>query len=132
MNMLLSSIPKSIRFEVKSKSQKYAHVAGFLTLSIFSFLAIEKYISFEQVWLVALAFSLSGIWIVRILLRKLNFFHITNIMDFKTCPFNVYEAINSCFALANKDATQYYSILSKIMENKENRPIFTKALVHAI
>lgn len=132
MTMLIASIPKAIRFEIKSKSQKFAHSISYLVLASLSYLAINQYIKFEIVWLVAALISLSGFFVLNILLRKLNFFHAKNIKEFKTCPFNVYEAISSCYALANRDACRYYHDLARALELEETAPIFKKAVIHTI
>ena len=132
MNMLISSIPESIRFEVKSKSQKVAHTVAFVTLSLLSFLAINNWISFQVVWFLGAVTAVIGIFLVRSLLRKLNRFHVENILEFSRCPFNVYEAISSCHSLANKDAAKYFSKVSNVINKKYSRSIFAKALIHTM
>lgn len=132
LNMLFSSIPKSVRFEAKSKSQKYAHTIAFVTLSIVSYLAINELIIYAVVWMLALVSALVGIILVRLLIQRLNRFHVENILEFSRCPFNVYEAISSCYSLANKDAHNYYPKISNIISKKYSRSIFAKALIHTM
>jgi hypothetical protein len=132
MNMLTSSIPESIRFEVKSKSQKYAHTIAFVSLSLFSFLAINDWISYQLVWILAAVVALVGLYLIKILLKKLNRFHVENVVEFSHCPFNVYEAISSCYSLANKDAAKYFPKISNVINKKYSRSIFAKALIHTM
>ncbi len=132
LNMLTSSIPESIRFVVKSRSQKYAHTIAFLSLSGFSFLAINQWISYQFVWLFAGLVAIAGLVLVSALLRKLNRFHVENILEFSRCPFNVYEAISSCYSLANKDAAEYFPKVSNVINKKYSRSIFAKALIHTM
>jgi hypothetical protein len=132
LNMLISSIPKAVRFEAKSKSQKWAHSVSYLFLAVFSYLAIFEYISFNLVWFIAGGLALVGIYLLRLLLKQLNHFHINNIKEFCACPFNVYEAISSCYSLANKDARIYHKDISEILDRKDNRSIFNKAMIHTL
>ena len=132
MNMLISSIPESIRFEVKSQSQKVAHTVAFVSVSVFSFLAINDWISFQLVWLLAAVIAVCGLYLIRGLLLKLNRFHVENILEFSRCPFNVYEAISSCYSLANKDAAKYFQKISNVIDEKYSRSIFAKALIHTM
>ena len=132
LNMLISSIPKTVRFEAKSKSQKYAHSISFLTLSVVSYFSINEMISFRVVWLLGILAALAGLYFVFLLLKRLNRFHVENILEFARCPFNVYEAISSCYSLANKDAASYYPKISGVISKEHSRSIFAKALIHTM
>jgi hypothetical protein len=132
LNMLISSIPKAVRFEAKSKSQKWAHSLSYLFLALFSYLAIYDYISYSVVWVFAGILSLLGLYVLYHLLKQLNHFHMRNIREYSTCPFNVYEAISSCYSLANGDARRYYKQISVILDRKNNRSIFNKAMIHTL
>jgi len=132
LNMLIASIPESIRFEAKSKSQKYGHSISFISLSLISYLAIYEIIPYSVVWLMGAAFAILGLYLIRLLLKKLNRFHVENILEFSRCPFNVYEAISSCYSLANKDAVNYYPLISNVISKKYSRSIFAKALIHTM
>jgi len=132
LNMLIASIPEGVRFEVKGTAQKYAHSLSYLMLAVFSYLAIYEFIPFQAVWILAGVLSLLGLWVLFKLLKRLNTFHLGNIKEFNTCPFNVYEAITSCYALANKDATHYYPDVSHILDQDDTRSIFKKAIIHTI
>lgn len=132
MNMLISSIPESIRFEVKSKSQKIAHTIAFVSVSVLSYLAINEWISLQLVWFLGVIVAIYGIYLIRGLLLKLNRFHVENILEFSRCPFNVYEAISSCHSLANRDAARYFPKVSNVINKKYSRSIFAKALIHTM
>ena len=132
LNMLIASIPKAVRFEAKSKSQKWAHSLSYLFLALFSYLAIYDHVSYSFVWAFAGILSLSGLYMLYHLVKQLNHFHMRNIREFCTCPFNVYEAISSCYSLANGDARRYYKQISVILDRKDNRSIFNKAMIHTL
>ncbi|TQV72006.1 hypothetical protein FLL45_17715 [Aliikangiella marina] len=131
-NLLLASIPKGIRFIIKSRSQKYGQSIAYASLALLSYLAINDYIAFQAVWFITGLIALSGVAVLYFLVRRLNAFHYENIKEFSSCPFNVYEAISSCYALSNKDATQYASRLSPLFEQEKIPFILKKSLLHAI
>lgn len=131
-NMLTSSIPDDIRFKAKSTAQQYGHSLAYLLLAFFSYLAIYNFIAFQVVWLIAGIAALLGFWLVYLLLKKLNSFHMQNIKEFVDRPFNIYEVISSSFALANRDAINYQKDITDILQHKKNRSIFIKALIHTL
>ena len=131
-NILLASIPKSIRFIIKSRSQKYGQSIAYSTLAILSYLSINAVIPFTTVWLIAGLIALSGIAVLYFLIRRLNAFHFRNVEEFATCPFNVYEAITSCYALSNKDAAKYANRIAPLFKQEKIPFILKKSVIHAI
>lgn len=131
-NILLASIPRSIRFIIKSRSQKYGQSIAYSTLAILSYLAINEIIAFEAVWFITGLVALSGIIVLYFLVRRLNAFHFENIKEFGTCPFNVYEAISSSYALSNTDATKYAPKLEPVFVHKNIPFILKKSIIHAV
>jgi|GEM_PF-3235495 len=132
LNILLASIPQSIRFIIKSRSQKYGQTISFLVLALLSYLAINQYLAFETVWFITALFALSGLVVLYLLMQRLNVFHLNNIKEFCTCPYNVYEAITSCYALSNRDAARFYPQLTPMLQRNDIPPTLKKAIIHAI
>jgi len=129
--MLLSTIPKKMRFMVQSSSQRIGNSVSFIFLGLLSYLSINQWIPYNAVWFICGLFAIAGLLLRKKLLTKLNSFQINTITKFHKKYTTIYDAVNSCYSLANKEASPHYDALSLLLF-WQPKPMLTKAVIYSL
>lgn len=131
ITMLISSIPENVRIAIQSIAQQFSQTAGFVAISMLSYLSINGIISFKLVWIMSCFLIIFGFLFIKILLKELNNFQIETVTKFHKEKISIYDAVNSCYALANKDASEHHVGLSLLLWWRP-RSILTKAIIFSL
>jgi HEAT repeat protein len=126
MNILNSSLPHAIRIKVRSMMERYGNLVAYTLLAGVSYLCINKFVPMWTAWVLTAAIGGIGLIMRKKLFSTLTDYQVGNIV--RT---DVYEAVNSCYTLANPEASNHAMAMISLM-NQKPRPILLKAIIKSL
>jgi len=126
MNILNSSIPQDIRIKIRSLMERFGNLVAYTILAGVSFLCINKITPMWSAWLLTACIGGVGIFLRKKLFNTLTDYQVGNIV--RT---DVFESINSCYSLANPEASNHAMALISLM-HQNPRPILLKAIIKSL
>lgn len=126
LKLLYINYPIKIKNQIQHITNSYAGLGSYLVVSGLSFHMNKGHISLNFIWSFAIACTLCAVYFRKKLLNSLLEFQVTNILQK-----NVYEAVNSCYSLAHKEAKVYAQSLGSLLL-KSPRPMLTKAIIYTL
>ena len=126
MNILNSSIPQDIRIKIRSLMERYGNLVAYSILSGVSFLCINQITPMWTAWFMTACIGGVGLFLRKKLFTTLTDYQVGNIV--RT---DVFESINSCYSLANPEASNHAMALISLM-HQNPRPILLKAIIKSL
>ena len=126
LKLLHVNYPRNVKIQIQHLTNSYAGLGSYFIVAGIAFLTSENIIDLKYVWSFAIVCAAFGIYFRKKLLNALLEFQITNIMQK-----NVYEAVNSCYSLAHKEARIYAPSIGSLLQ-KNPRPMLTKAIIYTL
>ncbi len=126
MNILNSSLPTEIRIKVRSLMERYGNLVAYSLLSGISYLCINKITPMWTAWIITASLGILGL-----VMRKRLFSTLTDYQVGNMVRTDVYEAVNSCYSLANPEASNHAMAMISLM-NQKPKPMLLKAIIKSL
>jgi HEAT repeat protein len=126
MNILNSSLPTEIRIKVRSLMERYGNLVAYSLLAGISYLCINKITPMWTAWIIT-----SGLGVLGLVMRKRLFSTLTDYQVGNMVRTDVYEAVNSCYSLANPEASNHAMAMISLM-NQKPKPMLLKAIIRSL
>jgi hypothetical protein len=126
LKLLNLNYPQHLRNKIQHITSSYAGLCSYFIVGALAYMVSNQYINLSSIWIFAIACTCFAVFLRKKLFNALLEFQITNILQK-----NVYEAVNSCHSLANKEASIYAQSLGSILL-KSPRPMLTKAIIYTL
>lgn len=126
INILNTSLPHAIRIRIRSLIERYGQLIAYSLLSIVSYLCINKITPMWFAWVLTAGIGCIGLYLRQKLFTTLSDYQVGNIVRS-----DIYEAVNSCYTLANPEAANHSMALISLM-SQNPRPILLKAIIKSL
>lgn len=124
--LLHINYPNKVKNEIQHMANSYSSVISYLVVAGFAFAISKEVIGVEYIWGFAFAVTGAAVYFRKKLFGALVEYQISNLLQK-----NVYEAVNSCYCLAHKEASLYAPTLGSLL-SKNPRPMLTKAIIYTL
>lgn len=126
MKLLHLNYPLKIKDEIQHLVNSYSNFSAYFVIAGFSYFISTEAIPIQSIWVFGFVLTGFGVYFRKKLFDALIEYQISNLLQK-----NVYEAVNSCYCLAHKEAALYAPTLGSLL-SKKPRPMLTKAIFYTL
>lgn len=126
MKLLHLNYPLNIKNDIQHLVNSYSSFTAYIVIAGFAYFISSGTIPTQSIWGFGFVLTACAVFFRKKLFNALIEYQISNLLQK-----NVYEAVNSCYCLAHKEASLYAPTLGSLL-TKKPRPMLTKAIIYTL